>query len=101
MTLVVKAGPHRNLGKIAAGANQALRQRDASLQDVRVRRQSELATERADQLIAAQAGFLGKLAQRQRCRGIGIDPLSCTSDARDRSFSAAWRLGGVRAQSCN
>jgi hypothetical protein len=55
MALVVEACPRCDLCKIAAGANQSLSQRDASLQDVRVRRESELARKRADQLLAAHA----------------------------------------------
>src|SRR5437764_617448 len=61
VALIAEAGGHRDLAEAAAGAHEPLRELETALHDVRVRCQSELASEAANQLIAAETSGAGQL----------------------------------------
>lgn len=98
MALIAEAGLRRYFCEIAPRPDQALRQCDPPLQDVSVRRETELASERADELIAAQASLLRQLDQCHGCRRIRVDPLSRATDACGCALFPVEPLGRVSSE---
>lgn len=98
MALIVEACDRRSVCKRGAASNEPLCQRDASLKNVCVRRESQLAREGAEQLVPAETCFLCKFGQSDRCRRICVDPLARAPDARCGTLVGARSRGRMRPE---
>src|SRR5690348_7618858 len=63
VALIAEASACGNVRKLMAGSDQALRQLESMLNDIRVRRHAELLHESTEELVASHAGLAGEFGE--------------------------------------